>query len=228
MLANLFVIFFVVHLIKKAIDDHSNKSKCRYNGSYIYLNELLFSFVTNVCLIFCYTLSLLANSSDMISFTLGLTISILMMKLNQYKKEIGSKILYCMYILYLLIPFQSMTLDSHEPTIHLSLIGALIVLIPEPVRNIRIAMSSLNKDDNNNFWHMITNIIIFIDFSINFLFKSIINPAFCFVYIRTVPNFYAALIVFLINMVSGMMILVDKLCKKPDTLVKLKEYVPVY
>lgn len=228
MLANLFVIFFLVNLIKKTIDDHSNRSKCRYNGSYIYLNELLFSFITNICLIFCYLMSLLVSSQEMIFFTLGLNISILLLKLNQYKKEIGSKILYCLYIIYLLIPIQSLSINPYEPLIHFTLMGALILLIPEPLRNVRIALSCLNKNDNNKIWHYVTDFVIFLDSNVNFMFTSIINPIFCFFFIRSVPNQYAAGLVFVINMISGVMILVDKLCKTPDIMLKLKQYVPVY
>jgi len=213
MLANLLVIFFAVKLFKKTIDDQYNRSKYSYDIKYIRLNDLLFSFVMNICLIFCCILSLLSNISEMIFFTLGLTISILLLKLGQYRKQIGSRIMYCLYIAYLLIPIQSIQMDLHEPMIYLSLIGSLVVLIPEPLRDIRIGICVLYGQENSIFWRLVTDVINFVDYNINLLFKCIFTPVFCFIYVRSVSHFYASVLVFIMNMVSGIMVLVNELCK---------------
>lgn len=228
MLAILFVIFFTVNFIKNSIDSNFGCYKLRYEDSYVHINELIFSFVTNVCLIILYAFAYFLCSSEFNFLTLEFNIAILILKLNQCKKTVGSKILYCMYIILLMLIQSLNEIKLRDSTIRYTLAGALFLLIPEPIRSVKILLNALNRDNNNRIWHYVANIVNFVSSYIDFMFHIVINPLYCFVFIRTVSNPYIAAIAFTINVVSGTMVLIDKLHRYPDILSRCKKYLPIY
>ncbi|VBB18803.1 hypothetical protein YASMINEVIRUS_1335 [Yasminevirus sp. GU-2018] len=228
MLANLLVIFFFTNILKQSIDDKFKRIRFKYNDGVVSMNELMFSFVTSILMIFGYVLSLLSRGPEFLFGMFGFNIAVLLIKLNQYKRDLGTRALYVLYTAQLLMVIQLIPQYMTDPAITYTVYGALILLIPEPLRNLRILLSSLDENNNSSLWLFIRDAVVGLDTVVTVLFKSIISPIFCLIYVRAVPNVYSAIIAFVVNSIDGVMRLIHRLSKYRDVRGSFAKYIPNY
>lgn len=227
MLANLLVIFFFTNLLKHTINSNFEYNIIYYRNEEIFLNELVFSFVTSLIMMLGFALTLLISTSDITFLTFGFCTSVLLIKINNYKRPIGTKILYMLYLMQLLILIQSMMYQQKiDYAIQYTAIGGILTLLSEPFRCLKIILMSL---DEKNMWIWLTlkKIVLFLAKSTD-TFKGFALLMLCFWYVKNVPDIWSSIIIFSINSLDGMLRLIDMIINTPRIKHTVKNIVPKY
>lgn len=223
MYSNLLLIFIAMKFLKSIFDERFGRIRLRYRESFVYLNELTFSLATEVGLILGFISALILQEPTYMLSVIGLSISILFIKVNQQWRTYGDRILYLLYTMCLLSCLQS---QSHVINSIASStgIGALIVLIPKPLQHIKTLLESLNKTENNNLLLYVSNFVSMLSDVVTMLFQGVFAPIFCFWYIRHVDDTCASICVYLITLISTMMVFIRNSSKHPELQTIIKDH----
>lgn len=216
MLEKSLLLFFIINFIKKSIDSHFvDDIQYEYKNKIIHLNEILFSAMSSVVLLFMYFVSLMSESFDLTTLTMCANIIVSLLKISQYKINVGEKISYGFNMAFLISTIRHSELNNMNfdaPLIYYAVYRSIIFLIPMPIKNLKLLLLSKSKINSiinskinsksvskfgsgKSVWFMvmIKKMIVSIDDACDIFFAVVAQSLFCFfIYQKCVscPNIF--------------------------------------